>query len=74
MKTFELTPIKLFEIPSNSDNVRRFQSQLSLGRDTASHIIKNEILYEWGARGSWVEVKQPYEIVKSVSDMKYQTL
>lgn len=70
--------IKLFQLGEPmEDGTIRLQSQLSLKSDAASHILKDGILKVWGhgKNGSpFYETNEPYKIVKSIEEMKYQEL
>lgn len=59
------------------DGTIRLQNQLSLKSDAASHILKDGILKVWGhgKNGfSFYETNEPYQIVNSIKEMKYQQL
>lgn len=69
--------IKLFEIEPTHSNIRRFQTQLSVGKDYASFIIEDGVLksYGYGDKGhGFYPYNKPYEIVKDIKDMAYQQL
>ena len=69
--------IKLLEVKSVG-NIRRFQSQLYVGKDSADFIMEEGILkcYEWNTEKGFgfFEFHKPYEIVSSVEEMFKQTL
>ena len=74
-----MTPkTKLFQIGEPmEDGTIRLQNQLSLKSDAASHILKDGILKVWGhgKNGfSFYETNEPYQIVNSIKEMKYQPL
>lgn len=70
---------KLFQIGGPmEDGTIRLQNQLSLGKDYASHILKDGILKVWGRSNlkgfDFIETNEPYHIVNSIEEMKYQQL
>ncbi len=70
--------IKLFEIGTMPDGVRRFQSQLSVGKSTADFIMETDGVikcYGKGNRGfDFYEYKEPYIIITQKQLMNFQTL
>lgn len=75
-----MATIKLLEIESvtyDGKTIRRFQSQLLVGKDSADFIIEDEKLkhYEYGKNGfDFYEYDDNYEIVNNKIDMIYQEL
>ena len=68
IKLFEITPI---------DDVRRFQSQLRVGRAVADFIMEDDIMkcYGYGEKGfNFYPYSGEYEIVNDISEMKHQQL
>lgn len=70
--------IKLWEIEPTSEGVRRFQSQLLVGKLSADFIIdKDGVLKVWGTGNksfNFYPYPGPYEIVKNIKQMYYQEL
>lgn len=73
-----MSAIKLWKIDTTEDGTERFQTQLELGRDTASFIRETDgIMKVWryGENGcSFYPTDTDYEIVEKIEDMKYQSL
>jgi hypothetical protein len=68
--------IKLFEIKPCGE-IRRFQTQLSLGKDHADFIMQNNILKSYGRDNKgfgFYEYNAPFEIVTHIREMAYQPL
>lgn len=71
-----MVKIKLLDI-GEIDGVKRLQSQLSVGKDSADFILENGILKNWSYKNGSVgfhETSIEYEIVKDKSEMSKQPL
>lgn len=75
-----MSKIKLLEIEKveiKGKVVRRFQSQLQVGTDSADFILEEGKIknYGYGEKGfNFYDYNEPYEIVKSKKDMQTQIL
>lgn len=71
-------PIKLLEIAPSTDGTRRFQTQLILGSNIASHVIQADgLLRSWsyGSEGvDFYPTDEEYIIVSDARDMGVQQL
>jgi len=70
--------IKLFKIASLNDGTERFQTQLSIGSDTANFIREPKgkmKAYGNGKNGfSFYEYNEPYQVVDNIKEMRTQIL
>lgn len=71
-----MAKIKLLDI-GEIDGVKRLQSQLLVGKDSADFILENGILKNWSYKNGGVgfhETSIEYEIVQNKSEMSKQLL
>jgi len=72
-----MATIKLLEIKSSLPNIRRFQSQLQVGGDTAGFIMEDGVMKSYGNGElgfNYYTFDGSYKIVENVNDMKKQEL
>lgn len=74
----KITPIKLFKASELSNGTQRFQSQLSVGKDSADFIMESDGTmkhWEYGKDGfNFYPYSKPYQIVSNISEMSTQIL
>ena len=76
MKTTK-TAIKLYEVGTEHEGLRRFQSQLRVGRDSVDFIMRDGQMKCWdkGNKGfDFYPYNDPYEIVTTKKEMQSQEL
>ena len=69
-----MTPkTKLFKIGTTEDGTILLRSQLALITNVNSHTLKDGKLCIWNGK-DFEETNDPYQIVNSIEEMKYQQL
>lgn len=64
---------KLFQTGVTEDGTILLRSQLALKTNVNSHTLKDGKLCFWNGK-DFEETKEPYQIVNSIKEMKYQQL